>query len=321
MTTKVLPSLLRPAKADGAAVDEATPATAHDTAWQTRSVQAAGLAWRVAVAGAGPDLVLLHGTGASLESWQACAERLATKARVIVPDLPGHASTSLWADGRASLPRMASALEGLINAMALRPALVIGHSAGAALALQWTLDRARRDDPSRPLPSAVVGVNGALQPLPGWSALVFPALAWGLAQSRALVALAAWHAREREAVRRLIAATGSTLPEPRVAQYQALLRNEQHVQGVLAMMAGWRLEGLLAGVPGLKMPIHLVTGLKDRTVPPLQARTLASNWPQVRLTERAGLGHLMHEEDPAWTSAFLLGLVAPMTPAGDDPGP
>ena len=57
--------------------------------------------------GEGPDIVLLHGTGASTHSWRALIPLLAERYRVTAIDLPGHGFTRLGARMRSSLECMA----------------------------------------------------------------------------------------------------------------------------------------------------------------------------------------------------------------------
>ncbi len=58
----------------------------------SRFVRSGRLLWHVQVLGDGPDLLLLHGTGASTHSVAALARRLAGRFRVIAPDLPATPS-------------------------------------------------------------------------------------------------------------------------------------------------------------------------------------------------------------------------------------
>ncbi len=265
---------------------------APSEAQRSVDVLAGGLRWRVRQQGRGPALLLLHGTGASAASWQAVADRLSEHFSVLIPDLPGHGGSQTWTDGRTTLPRMAEALAALLRELKFKPVLVAGHSAGAALMLQWAL--CSKACPAR----ALMAVNGALQPLQGLPGLVFPVMARLLRHSPWLPGLVARHASQPAAVRRLIAGTGSTLDEAGVAQYRSLLMQESHVAGAIDMMAGWRLDELLAVLPSLKLPFWLVTGSADRTVPPQQSRNWARRLPTAQLHELAGLGHLAHEEAP-----------------------
>jgi len=99
----------------------------------SRFVQAVGLRWHVQVMGAGPVLLLLHGTGASTHSWRDLAPLLAKSFTVIAADLPGHGFTSTPPAHRLSLPGMAQSVAELLRVLDLRPTLVAGHSAGAAI--------------------------------------------------------------------------------------------------------------------------------------------------------------------------------------------
>ena len=80
---------------------------------------------------------------------------LAQYCRVIAIDLPGHAFSEMPmpASGQ-SLSGMARRVAGLMQQMQLSPALVVGHSAGAAVAARMVLDGSIS-------PAALVSLNGA----------------------------------------------------------------------------------------------------------------------------------------------------------------
>lgn len=267
-------------------------------------IEAGGVHWQLRRQGHGPALLLLHGTGASLHSWQALAAELQSHHTLWSLDLPGHARSGPLPARRRSLPGMAAALGELLQALDLQPRAVLGHSAGAALMLQLALDGR--------LPGArLLGLNAALLPFDGWAGFLFPPLARLLALNPVVPWLAAWRAQDPAAVRRLIAATGSRLDEAGVAAYAALLRQPTHVAGVLAMMASWDLQGLQAALPRLQRPLHLLVADRDGTVPPAQAERLAARWPaSVHLHRLHGLGHLAHEEAPDRVAAALAPLLA-----------
>lgn len=273
------------------------------------SVQAGGLRWRVRCEGDGPDLLLLHGTASSLESWSRCSSQLRDRFRVWTPDLPGHGQTSAWADGHSSLPRMAQALAALMHALDCRPVVVAGHSAGAALMLQLTLDGAVA-------PRGLLSVNGAILPLAGLPGLVFPPMARWMARSPWLPRFVARRAASPRALSRLIASTGSQLDDQGIAHYQRLLSSDSHVSGALAMMASWRLEALQANLHRLRTPLWLAAGSADGTVSPAQAAALARQLPSASLHPLPGLGHLAHEESPAAVVALVDALWASVKAPG-----
>ncbi|MEM7616072.1 MAG: alpha/beta fold hydrolase, partial [Pseudomonadota bacterium] len=68
--------------------------------------------------------------------------------------------------------------------------------------------------------------------------------------------------------------------------------------GALRMMARWNLNPLIDALPGIDVPVTLVLGENDKTVPPETTRTQAGRLPRADLIEVPRLGHLMHEEEP-----------------------
>jgi len=272
------------------------------------TLQAGGLRWQLQRAGLapgqGPGLLLLHGTGSSLQSWRGCVAALGAHFSLLVPDLPGHGGTQAFADHQASLPRMAAAVGDLLHTLGWQPTLIAGHSAGAAVMVQLSLDG------RVPGARGLLAVNGALQPLPGWLGLVAPAVAKAVSRSSWLPAWVTRHAGQPRALNHLIASTGSRLDAEGVAHYRALLQQPAHVQGVLDMLAHWRLDELQARLPDLQLPLWLAAGLGDRTVAPVQSLELARRLRGARFHPLPGLGHLAHEEAPQAISALLLGLLA-----------
>lgn len=274
----------------------------------TLELHAGGLRWRVQCAGQGPQLLLLHGTGSSLKTWQACLPGLAPHFSLLVPDLPGHGGTEGFADRQASLPRMAAALGDLLAAMNWQPELVAGHSAGAAVMVQMCLDGQLTGV------RGLLAVNGALQPLPGLLGKVAPAVAKLAARTAWLPNWVTRHSGQPGALKHLIASTGSHLDEIGVQHYRELLQRPEHVRGVLDMLAGWRLEDLQARLPELRLPpgaqLWLAAGLADRTVAPVQSVELSRWLPGASFHALPGLGHLAQEEAPEAINALLLALHA-----------
>ena len=275
----------------------ALPAPDWPHAAHSQAVDAGGLRWHWQAWGdgnGGPGarrtLLLLHGTAASTHSWRALAPLLASQGwHVVAPDLPGHAFSGMLPRRQRTLPGMAAATAAWLDALALQPDAVLGHSAGAALMLRMALDGS--------LPRArLVGLNAALLPFDGLAGRVYPAAARLLAASPGIAQLGAWRARDIEGVRRLVASCGSVLDDDGIALYAQLLRRPAHMAGVLAMMADWDLAGLARDVAQLDRPLHLLVGQRDAAVPPAQAQRLARRHAHVHLHELGDLGHLAHEE-------------------------
>ena len=268
----------------------------------SRFVRAAGLRWHVQHMGPGraaPALALIHGTGGSLHSWRGLMPQLAEHFNVWAMDLPGHGFTDAAPAQGMSLPGMARAVQVLFGELKVAPALWVGHSAGAAIAARLVLD-------APGAARALVGINAALQPLQGLPGLVFLPIARLLSGNTLVPRLFAWRAQDAASVARLVERTGSRIDPQGVALYARLVRNAGHVAGALDMMANWQLEPLWRELPQLRLPLLLLVGANDRTLPPDQSRRAAARVTGAQVQSLPGLGHLAHEEQPALVLAPLL---------------
>lgn len=264
----------------------------------SRFVVAGGLRWHVQVVGQGPDLVLLHGTAAATHSWRDVLPLLAARFRVIAPDLPGHGFTSLPSAQRLSLPGISASLDALLKALGVKPVLVVGHSAGAAVLLRLALD-------GQIAPRTVVSLNGALLPLGERHAAFFTKAARMLVGLPFVPSLFAWRASDRAVAERLLRDTGSRIDARGVDLYARLFRQSGHIAAALGMMANWDLAPLLRDLQRLEPRLVLVVGGADRTIPPAQAERVRGCLPAARIVPLPGLGHLAHEEQPARVGELL----------------
>lgn len=267
----------------------------------SRFVRVANVHWHVQELGEGPPLLLIHGTGASTHSWRSLTPYLARYLRVIMPDLPGHGFTRNFGSDHLSLPRMAHSLGQLLRRLDVRPALAVGHSAGAAILIRMCLD-------GQIAPCGLVSLNGALQPFNGLAGQVFPLMANVLFLNPLVPRVFSWSAGDRARVERLIRNTGSRLDHGGIDLYQRLFRSPRHVAGALGMMANWDLKPLLRELPRLHTPLLLVVGANDRAVPPATSHHVQNLVPGAELVSLPELGHLAHEEQPALVADLILRL-------------
>jgi magnesium chelatase accessory protein len=245
--------------------------------------------WWVVEHGTGPEVLLLHGAGASGHSFRTLAPALAGY-RCLIPDLPGQGFTRAGTRSRFGIDPMAEDLAQLIQAAGWQPRLAIGHSAGVPLALAL----------SRRLPlRAVIGLNAALGQFDGAAGFLFPLLARALAATPFVPALVSRLWGNPAKVRQLIEGTGSTLDPAGIAQYVRLVQRSDHVDGTLGMMAAWRVDRLMAGAAALSVPTLLVANAGDRVVPARISTEAARQLPRAEARILPALGHLSHEEDAA----------------------
>jgi magnesium chelatase accessory protein len=252
-----------------------------------------------------PVLLLLHGTGASTHSWRDLAPTLAKRFNVIAPDLPGHAFTSHPGRSSMTLPGMAAALFGLLEALGnVQPQVIAGHSAGAAIAVQMALqnDNVRIankvENPVNACLQNVISFNGALLPLESLSGQLFSPLAKLLALNPLVPRLFAWRANNPSVVKDLLDSTGSDLGSEGLQFYSDLVRMPSHAAGALSMMANWNLDNLKNDIAKLQVPLRLIVGTTDKTIHPSTASRVQLLLPSAQIHLMQGLGHLAHEEDP-----------------------
>ena len=272
-----------------------------------------GMRWHVQIwerDPSAPVALLLHGAGAATHSWRGLAPLLAARFTVIAPDLPAHGFTDTPWFSRLSMPGMARAVAELTKMLGKPPALIIGHSAGAAVAARMILDR------TISAPQALIGVNAALTPFPGLAGLMFPTMARAFFANPLAVRSFAWSAAVNPGVvARMLGDLGDDIDPQGQALYARLMASPAHVSGALGMMAQWDLDQLRNDLPRLpqRLPVLLVAGGADRAVPPPQAQAVARGIANGRRTGAApaearllpDLGHLAHEQDPAAISAEI----------------
>ena len=257
----------------------------------SRFVEAGGLTWHVQTMGNGPAIVLLHGTGAATHSWRGVMPLLAESFTVIAMDLPGHAFTRGRVRGGPTLPGIAGAVSELLDTLNVSPAVLVGHSAGAAIALRMVHDSADE--------TPVIGLSPALMPFPGLAAKLFPALAKALFVNPFAPGIFSRMARMAgETERFLQRATASRIDADCLRCYRALLATSEHCGGALAMMANWDLAALAAMLPKIASPVLLIHGGNDAAIPLASVRQAGALLPSSELEVLDGLGHLAHEERP-----------------------
>ncbi|GAA4227065.1 alpha/beta fold hydrolase BchO [Sagittula marina] len=261
--------------------------------------------WHVQEAGSErdrPTLLLLHGAGASTHTWRDMIPPLEQKYHVVALDLPGQGFTKLGPRNRCGLVPMAQDIALLCQDQGWAPSVIIGHSAGAAIALHL----------SRILPNSprIVGINAALGRFDGVASWLFPLLAkvLSLTPLTALAFTAGGNPTAR--ARRLIEGTGSQLPPDGLALYGRLVSDRDHVDGVLQMMSQWDVGPLLDALPQINAPCLLLTGDKDSAVAPQVSAKAVRALPHATLQSLGALGHLAHEEDPALVTRRIFDWIA-----------
>jgi magnesium chelatase accessory protein len=269
---------------------------------------AAGIDWHVQVAGdasgARPVVLLLHGTGGSTHEWADVLPELSKTALVVAPDLPGHAFSQILPVGQTdasraaelanplSLPGMARAVAALLHSLQCTPHVIVGHSAGAAVALRMTLD-------GLVTPRAIVGLNPALIPPPDfWVDILAPFTSF-FVESSWLARGAAWVAQQGGVAHQMLSSSGATLSADQLARYATLFAMPSHCAAALGMMNRWNLPALGRDAVSLAVPFTAYAGDNDKWVPTEALAQQLERIPTATMVRVPGAGHLLPEERPA----------------------
>ncbi|MES2783728.1 MAG: alpha/beta fold hydrolase BchO, partial [Pseudomonadota bacterium] len=238
-----------------------------------------------------PVCLLIHGTGAATHSWRTLMPLLAKHYRIIAMDLPGHGFTKSGGSGNVTLAGMAASIGVLLDELDCTPDLIVGHSAGVAIAAQLVLDKGWK--------VPLVGFAPALMPFPGLAARIFPSLAKMLFTNPFVSIIFSRMAQAPGQTAKFLArSTGSQIDAEGAKSYTRLFSKSGHCDGAIRMMANWRLEALGARLGEISTPVLLVHPAKDAAIPKSAVTDAARLMPHVTVVDMPGLGHLAHEEEP-----------------------
>src|SRR5271165_2744724 len=114
-----------------------------------RIIRAAGRDIFVVEVGEGPPLLMLHGGGpgaTGMSNFSRNVPTLADRFRVIAPDMPGYGRSSKGLDRKDPFGELAGAMLGLLDALGVDKAHVLGNSLGGSCALRLALEAPERAD-------------------------------------------------------------------------------------------------------------------------------------------------------------------------------
>ncbi len=243
-----------------------------------------------------PTLILLHGFAASTFSWREVMEPLATSATVVAFDRPAFGLTERplpgeWSgENPYSRQYQADLTVGLMDALGIEQAVLVGHSAGGTVS---TLTGLR--DPQRV--RALVLVDAAIYAGGGSPSWLLPVLR--TPQMRHLGPLIARPIREwGEDFARSAWHDPSRITAQIWAGYTKPLQAENWDRALWELTAAGDSLSLSAHLDQITMPVLVITGDDDRIVPTEQSIRLAEELPNAKLVVIPNCGHVPHEECP-----------------------
>lgn len=240
-------------------------------------------------------IVLLHGTSASLHTWEGWARALRAERRVIRVDLPGFALTGPHPKDDYSTAAYVDFVRALADRLGLKRFVLAGNSLGGQIA--WSTAAAMPDRVARLI---LVDASGyppellqARQDIPlGFKLASMPWL-------QPLVRNTLPRRVVEASVRNVYGDPAKVTPQLVDVYYDMTLRAGNRRALSLRMKQGYTAD--TRQLAKLRMPTLILWGGKDRLVPPEAARWFARDIAGSRLVMFEDLGHVPHEEDPQRT--------------------
>jgi len=233
-----------------------------------------------------PAVLMLHGFGSSLQTWEPWAKSLENEFRVVRVDLPGSGLSPPDPSGIYTDARTIDVLVALLDRLGIAKTSVIGNSIGGRIA--WRMAAAQ---PERVERLVLVSPDGFASP--GFEYGKAPALPSIVNLMRYVLPKALLRMNLKPAY-----GNPDALTEDTVTRYHDLMLAPGSRTAVLARM---RQSVLVEPEPLLRsihVPVLLVWGVKDAMIPIANAADYTRTLPDSRLVTFPNLGHVPQEEAP-----------------------
>jgi pimeloyl-ACP methyl ester carboxylesterase len=251
-------------------------------------VDAAGMRLHVRDTGPrdAPAVILLHGFGASLLTWDAWADLLSDRFRVIRYDLPGFGLTGPDPTGDYTDARGVGVLLALMGRLGIARASIIGNSMGGKLA--WTF---AAEHPERVEKLVLVSPDGFASP--GFEYGKKPDVPF-------IVRLLPYVLPDSMLRSSLVPAYADRafLTDELVTRYRDMMLAPGVRSAIVARMQQYLPEDPEPQLRGIKAPTLLIWGEKDGMIPFANAQDYLRAIPNSRLVSFPDLGHIPQEEAP-----------------------
>jgi pimeloyl-ACP methyl ester carboxylesterase len=234
-----------------------------------------------------PALILLHGFGGSVHTWEAWAQGLQSSHRVIRYDQPGAGLSAPDRLGQYTDERGMQVLAALMDQLGLQQASLVGHSMGGRLA--W---RMAAEQPQRVHKLVLVAPDGFASP--GFDYGKAPDVGW-------LTGLLRW-VLPRPVLRASLApayADPASMSDALVERTHALMLAPGNRQALLDRMRQLVLQPPAPFLARIQAPTLLLWGERDKMIPVANAADYQRAMPQAQLVQLPGVGHLPQEEGGA----------------------
>jgi pimeloyl-ACP methyl ester carboxylesterase len=247
-------------------------------------------------------IVLLHGTSASLHTWDGWASSLSGERRVIRFDLPAFGLTGPDPHSDYTIEAYVRFVMDVVDQLGVKNFVLAGNSLGGQIAWGAALAKPQRVKKLVLIDSAGYSINPTSVPI-GFTMAQTPVL-------RVLMGYLLPRGIVDSSVRNVYGDPSRVSPELVNRYYELALRTGN--RQALAVRLSQPLSGEESTIKTIKLPTLIIWGAKDRLIPLDNGKRFALDITGSKLVVFEDLGHVPHEEDPLRTvEAFKAFLIAP----------
>lgn len=231
-----------------------------------------------------PTLLLLHGFGSSLHTWEPWVQALAATHRVIRIDLPGAGLTGADPTGDYTDERGIALVTALLEQRGVARATLVGHSMGGRLAWRFAAAQPQRVDRL-----VLVAPDGFASPGFEYGKAPEVGVAVKLMQVVLPKAVLRWSLQPAYA-------DPSVATDALVTRYHDMMLAPQVRSALIARMQQLVLQDPVPLLRQITAPTLLLWGEHDKMIPVANAQDYLRALPQARLVALPAVGHVPHEE-------------------------
>jgi pimeloyl-ACP methyl ester carboxylesterase len=250
----------------------------------------------------GFPILLLHGSNASLHTWEPWVKRLQGKYRVISFDFPAHGLSGPVPSADYSGTAYVGITEKIVDHLGLKRFVIGGNSMGGGVA--WRYAAAHPDKVA-----GLVLVDSVGQPEPGNSS---PPLGFRIARTpilRDIAAVVTPRSLMESSFKQSVSVQAIATPAM-IDRYWELLRYPGNRAATLQRFASYTAFPDPSALKTITAPAVIVWGREDRLIPVASAAWFSQQLPNARVTVLDGVGHIPMEEAPDRALAPVLELLA-----------
>jgi len=249
-----------------------------------------------------PAVIMIHGFGSSLHTWEPWAQALGADYRVVRFDLPGAGLTGPDPSGDYTDARSLDIVRGLMDELDLATASLVGHSIGGRIAWKFAAEH-----PDRVRKLVLIAPDGFESPGFAYYRKTEMPFVFGLMR----------YVLPKPILRRTLAgAYGNpeALRDDVVTRYHDLMLAPGVREASIARLEQTLLEPPEPWLRRIRAPVLLMWGAKDAIIPVANAADYQRSLARSALVVFPGLGHVPHEEAPAVSMAAAAEFLASADP-------